>query len=213
MAYATGGSLLVREEYLLFAECLRNAREDMPADSMQGALLLGQLAIGKSYFLLFFLIQCIARQETVLFTSCSGQTYLFDQAGVVQMATVDVDPELHLPPFTDAASRVWSLVDCPEGKNPIPSHLTYGARSLFCVAALSPDRSRYKAAEKEPVRLWWMSTWTDDELLALLRSVPVTELAQKQRERYPTFDADAIRTLCSAVGPCPGDILRFLTDP
>ena len=82
------------------------------------------------------------------------------------MATASFQPE-HIPPYTDQASRIWSLVDSPPAKVPIPANVTYETMAFLYVAALSPEVERYHEAAKQPVLMWWMSPWTDEELLAL----------------------------------------------
>ncbi|KAH9978501.1 hypothetical protein BJV74DRAFT_136024 [Russula compacta] len=58
--------LFVCEEYLLLAERCRNVRRDT---NCLGCLILGQPGVGKTLFLLFLLIDCLGRQEVVLFTN------------------------------------------------------------------------------------------------------------------------------------------------
>ena len=83
------------------------------------------------------------------------------------MATVHFQSHKHIPSYADDAIRIWSLIDSPVRKDPIPSNLADGAMELFYIAALPPEVERYREAAKQPVRMWWMSPWTEDELLAL----------------------------------------------
>ena len=174
----------MREEYLLFTERLRNARET----PIEGVVLLGQPGIGagfhlfqplvlvthvvcrlgKSIYLLFFLVNCMARKEPVLFTTALGNIVLFNERGVARMSIENFLPHDHLPDFFDNASRTWSLVDCPEKRDPISSRVSIISSQLFFVAALSPDESRYRHLRKRPrVRIWWMSFWSNEEILEL----------------------------------------------
>ncbi|KAI1793254.1 hypothetical protein LXA43DRAFT_1180333 [Ganoderma leucocontextum] len=209
------GLFFVREEYLLFADRFRRAREEKPAPEMRGCLLLGQRGIGKSYFLLFFLMQCLSREETVLFTSSRGKMYLFHQGAVSSIWTSAFDCDEHLQVSVSDATRVWSLVDCPDTMEPIPSSVTDGSQKVFFVAAVSTDDARCKTLkERRTVRNWWMSPWSEEELRALLVSLSRTGFPFKEPERYPTFDdANVVRSLLQDTGPCLGDILLFLTDP
>jgi hypothetical protein len=169
--------LFVREEYLFFAERCRKAREHTRG---LGCLILGQSGIGtltrtptsfltydyvsfffigKSLFLLFLLIDCLARQEVVLFTDSSCKMYLFDTD------TVDLyDPNGALP----ETSRFFSLIDTPQGQVPISHAVTMGSHpKTFFVASLSPNPIRYKGIQKQPVFTWWMVPWTAQELFTL----------------------------------------------
>ena len=114
-------------------------------------------------------MQCLSRAEMVLFTSSLGDTYLFDEDGVVRTRAVDFSSCTHIPDDApDPSRRVWSLVDCSAMTEPILSSVTYGARQLFFVAAARPNLSRCgELKERFNVRKWWMSDWTDGELHAL----------------------------------------------
>ncbi|KAI1796599.1 hypothetical protein LXA43DRAFT_565809 [Ganoderma leucocontextum] len=149
----------------------------------------------------------MTREEPVLFTTASGKTYLFDRGGVARVMTANFIPEDYLPDFVDNASRIWSLVDCPEKNELVPSRVSIHAPQLFFVAASSPDDSRYRHLLKIPsVHCWWMSYWNDDEILALLRTA--------QRDRNDRLiDAAAVKSLVSEAGPCPRDLFEFLADP
>ena len=83
------------------------------------------------------------------------------------MATAHFQSHQHIPSYADDAIRIWSLIDSPVREDPIPSNLADGAMELFYIAALPPEVERYHEAAKQPVRMWWMSPWTEDELLAL----------------------------------------------
>ena len=125
--------------------------------------------LGKTSFLLFFLIQCLSREETVLFTSPLGATYLFDKDGIVTTRTSQFRCFAHVPDdVPDPSQRLWSLVDCSQSKEPTSSSVTYGARQLFFVAAARPDLSHCGDLKgRFNVREWWMSHWTENELRAL----------------------------------------------
>ncbi|KAI1794551.1 hypothetical protein LXA43DRAFT_995539 [Ganoderma leucocontextum] len=208
------GLIFVRNDYILYGDRFRKARQERPSTNMRGCLLFGQPGIGKSYFLLFFLMQCLSRQESVLFTSSKGKTYLFDEHGVATVQTSNFDPEIHIPESIPDTSRLWSLVDAPNDKEPIPQSVTCSTRQLFFVAAVSPDQTRTKQIlQWREVRHWWMSGWVVRELCALLRQIPRTEFAAEQWDRYQPFDADTVRTLVDDAGPCPRDVLSWLTDP
>ncbi|KAI1794550.1 hypothetical protein LXA43DRAFT_110317 [Ganoderma leucocontextum] len=208
------GLIFVRNDYILYGDRFRKARQERPSTNMRGCLLFGQPGIGKSYFLLFFLMQCLSRQESVLFTSSKGKTYLFDEHGVATVQTSNFDPEIHIPESIPDTSRLWSLVDAPNDKEPIPQSVTCSTRQLFFAAAVSPDRTRTKQIlQWREVRHWWMSGWVVRELCALLRQIPRTEFAAEQWDRYQPFDADTVRTLVDDAGPCPRDVLSWLTDP
>ncbi|KAI1785704.1 hypothetical protein LXA43DRAFT_1113630 [Ganoderma leucocontextum] len=201
-------SLFVRRECMLFAERLRNGRKH----PLSGVLLLGQPGIGKSVFLLYLLVECLSREELVIFTSSSERTFLFDKYGVARMDTSNFDHYDHLPDVAGNTPGMWSLIDCPMNKDPLRNRLT--DIGLFFVAALSSDESRYHSRVKDLfVRRWYISPWNNDELLPLLRVTPPDRFAQAARERFPVPDAAAVESLVSWVGPCPRDILRFLHDP
>ena len=125
--------------------------------------------LGKTSFLLFLLIQCLSREETVLFTSPLGETYLFGEDGIVTTRTTQFRSFSHVPDdVPDPSERQWSLVDCSEAKEPIVSSVTYGARQLFFVAAARPNLSHCGDLKgRFNVREWWMSDWTETELRAL----------------------------------------------
>ncbi|KAI1793229.1 hypothetical protein LXA43DRAFT_231101 [Ganoderma leucocontextum] len=133
----------------------------------------------------------------------------------VAIETSRFRPHKHLPKsqaVSDAA-RLWSLVDCPLKKEPLPSSVTDGTRQLSFVAAVSLDESRYKALDKQPmVRSWYMSPWTEvEELLMLLTSLPSTTFSLEQQERCPTLsDISVVRSLIRDVSPCVRDIHFFL---
>jgi len=176
--------LFVREEYLVFAERCQKAREDT---RIIGSLILGQpgigtltrtptsfltydcliFFIGKSLFLLFLLIDCLARQEVVLFTDYSCRMYLFDTDGVWNLK----DPKRGLP----ETSRFFSLVDAPDNPALIPDAVTVRSfPTTFFVASLSPNPIRYKAVQKLNVVTWWMEPWTPEELFTLWVSCMVS---------------------------------------
>ncbi|KAI1793253.1 hypothetical protein LXA43DRAFT_232697 [Ganoderma leucocontextum] len=218
-AYPSDTSFFLRKEYALFIDRLTNAWTEKGKTRMHGCLLLGQPAIGKTCFLLFFLIHCLSRQETVLFTTSSGRTFLFHSQGVSTIKTSDFTACLHLPPRDYNAGPFWSLVDCPDKKEPIASSVTYGTRRLFFVVAVSPDESRYKLmAECPTIRSYWMSRWSAEELVALWTSIRPTNIAPEQTTRYKLspgreFDLSTVNSLISDVGPCPQDILSHLRSP
>ena len=111
----------------------------------------------------------MSREETVLYTTSGGQTFILNGEGVWNKDTVHIRcwEWKDLPSSDVPGNRCWSLVDCPISKEHIPDNVTYKASRLFFVAALPPDESRYKRAIKGNVRLWWMSPWTNEELFAL----------------------------------------------
>ena len=124
---------------------------------------------GKTSFFLFLLIQCLSREETVLFTSLLGDTYLFEEHGMFTTRTAQFQPFALLPDdVPDPSERLWSLVDCSQAREPISSSMTYGARQLFFVAAARPDLCHCGDLKGQfNVREWWMSHWTENELCAL----------------------------------------------
>ncbi|KAM5537521.1 hypothetical protein V8D89_008848 [Ganoderma adspersum] len=209
------GLFFVREEYRLLADRLHRAREEKSASEMQGCLLLGQQGVGKTYFLLFLLMQCLSREETVLFTSSLGDTYLFDEDGIVTTRTAQFRSFAHVPDdVPDPSERLWSLVDCSQAKEPIHSSVTYAARQLFFVAAARPDLSHCGDLKgRFNVREWWMSHWTENELRALLASLPPSQFPLAQPGRYPLSSPDTARSLIRDVGSCLQDILLYLTAP
>jgi hypothetical protein len=169
--------LFVREEYLLFSERCRNMRQHR---DFLGCLILGQpgigtlshtptlfltyerliFVIGKSLFLLFFLLDCLAREEVVLFTDYDYEMYLFDAAGVWMYA-----PDKGLP---ETAARIFSLVDAPDDKKPLPAQVTTKSfPKTFFVGALSPAPAWYHELKKMKVLTWWMQPWETEELVAL----------------------------------------------
>ncbi|PIL27892.1 transporter [Ganoderma sinense ZZ0214-1] len=196
-------SLLVRDEMLCFAQRFRDAY-NLSGEAIEGVVLLGQSGIGKTALLVFFLVQCMSRGEPVLFTTRYGETYLFDEHGVVAVTASNFLVSKHLPPRLDGTRRLWSLADCPLAPEPSPLSVTLDVRPrVFFITSLSPEKSRYEPFENEPsVRTWWMSRWNDEELTALL-----------QPQRFGTFDAAAVRTLRGGAGPVPRDVLRLLLHP
>ncbi|PIL26712.1 hypothetical protein GSI_11191 [Ganoderma sinense ZZ0214-1] len=210
------GLFLVREDYLLLSDRIRKARKEK-ASEMQGCLLLGQQGIGKSHFLLLLLLQCLSREETVLFTSSNGDTYLFDEDGIVRTHTADFSSCTHLPkdfPDSDPSERLWSLVDYSQAKEPTSPSVTYGARQLFFVAVACPDLPHCgDMKERFNVREWWMSQWTENELRALLAALPPGQFPLTQSERYPLSSPDTARSLIRDVGSCLQDILLYLRAP
>ncbi|KAI1785718.1 hypothetical protein LXA43DRAFT_899232 [Ganoderma leucocontextum] len=163
------GLFFVREDHGLLADRLRKARQEKTVFKMQGCLLLGQRGIGKTHFLLFLLMQCLSHEETVLFTSSSGHTYLFDEHGIAKTREPKFDSCTHVPEAVPGPSqRLWSLVDCSAAKEPIPTSLTGGTRQLFFVAAARPDVSRCgELRGRFNVREWWIPHWTEAELRTL----------------------------------------------
>ena len=177
----TEGFLYIRKEYEAFSNRLWNAREQVISRKMSGVLLLGQPGIGrynkkhflsilcplikyyagKSFFLAFFLLECMSRGEIVLFTT-DGWSYLIDESGVMYKGTKTIT-SLDLP----RSGRTWSLLDSPVKKEPIPGNVTYQDPRLFFVAALSPDNIRYKEAVKFMAVKWWMDVWKSEEIFAL----------------------------------------------
>ncbi|KAI1790480.1 hypothetical protein LXA43DRAFT_1016405 [Ganoderma leucocontextum] len=204
--------LLIREEWLLFSDRVRNARA---TDLIPGVLLLGQPGIGKSLFLLFFLIQCLSQEETVLLTSRFGDVRLFGKGGVAKLVTGAFDPDL-LPSWAGSDTRFWSLVDWHTADLHLETVACSPAR-VFSVTAISPDTASYGKARKHlRLRSWYMSVWSHEEVLALLQRMSTTRtllVAPDARERYPNLDAAAVHTLILEVGPCPHEILKFLVKP
>jgi hypothetical protein len=122
--------------------------------------------LGKSVFLIYALLTCMSRKETVLFSSANGTTYLFDDSGVWYMKTDDIVAVFDIPKSEE--TRIWSLVDDRPNSHPIPSALTYAPSQLFFVAALFPDMERFRDAFKLPtIRRWWMTSWGSDEIFEL----------------------------------------------
>jgi len=176
----TDGFLFQRAEYRAFANRIRNAKAKLSYYQLWGCLLLGQPGIGeveifsaayllstfpgKSVFLLFFLLICISKEETVLFTNSTGSTFLIYKEGVLEKPTA----QFTIDDLSPSTTRIWSLVDSPQGKVPLPSSVTsaYPSR-VFFVAAVSLDISRYKEIAKGRVSIWWMSAWKDEELFTL----------------------------------------------
>ena len=94
-------------------------------------------------------------KETVLFTNANGMTFLIGELGIRHKRADEVNTFSDLPPPGEHC--IWFLVDCPAARIPIPSTVTYEDPMIFFVVALSPEPLHYKEADKQPVRMWWMS--------------------------------------------------------
>ncbi|EJF64807.1 hypothetical protein DICSQDRAFT_178383 [Dichomitus squalens LYAD-421 SS1] len=215
--------VFVRDEYRRFIERLRDARKQKGLRAMAGCLLLGHVGIGKSHFLFYLLIECLTREETVLFTPADGDVYLFNKDGVARLDP-NVDhfnlwDQTRIPELADEAPWVWSLVDRFGREKRPASHITYDVPHWqFFVAAPAvqgPDSAWFvRKAQIRRANCWEIPSWTDEELLALLQKVVRSSmLAPEQHARDSTSDAEAIQSIRPEVGRCPCAIFTWLVDP
>ncbi|RPD81337.1 hypothetical protein L226DRAFT_529742 [Lentinus tigrinus ALCF2SS1-7] len=180
--------------------CNAYEQSDVP-----GIILTGQPGIGKSYFSIYVLLQCLAKEKPVLFTTKEGDTFWFDQNGV-QTCLASSMPRWRPDISSSSTGRqIWSLVDPGDHKVPIPRRFT-SHRFIFYVLFTSPDQSRYKHLTNESAREWFMSPWTDHELNVLFTTTGMTAASTS------SFPFEEVRRLRELAGPCPRDIKKALGD-
>ena len=63
----------------------------------------------KSYFAVFVLVKWLSKKQSVIYNNLSGDTFLFDEAGVCQMRTDDFNASRDF-----GTADFWSLVDIPD---------------------------------------------------------------------------------------------------
>ena len=185
---ASNGKILVRDEYQNMYERMCYAFENR--EDMRGAIITGQPGIGtflysnsrnsrmrllmvrgragKSYFAVFVLVNCLSKKQPVLYSSWLGNTFLFDEDGVCEKRTDDIDA-------ADDFDRadLWSLVDTP-GEGPIPLHITL---EHFFLVFTSPPFRRFNTLLDHGASRWVMALWSDRELQSLCVSAYVTVFA------------------------------------
>lgn len=121
---------------------------------------------GKSFLIIWALVNRLAGEKTTLLTLTNGETYLFCKEGA--FSAIDRAPLSEaicaIACREDLASRPWSLIDpVPDQRGP-PVNVSV-PNLLFPVQCVSPDPARYKLWTKAGGLFWIMQPWTDTELI------------------------------------------------
>ncbi|KDQ23684.1 hypothetical protein PLEOSDRAFT_1086153 [Pleurotus ostreatus PC15] len=165
-AEPTKGQFVVRE----YHTSLLTSLQEVDTHRHGGVVISGQPGSGKSYSLLYLLLQKLIKREPILFLPVNTGAHYFSSDGVQYSSLVD---ETCLDEINDDENCTWALVNSDIHLQPLPSPLL-AAFGIFIIQSTLPSRSRYKAWVKQKRGLiWYMQRWTKEEIVQALTLVRV----------------------------------------
>ncbi|KAF7421214.1 hypothetical protein PC9H_011735 [Pleurotus ostreatus] len=165
-AEPTKGQFVVRE----YHTSLLTSLQQVDTHRHGGVVISGQPGSGKSYSLLYLLLQKLIKREPILFLPVNTGAHYFSSDGVQYSSLVD---ETCLDEINDDENCTWALVNSDIHLQPLPSPLL-AAFGIFIIQSTLPSRSRYKAWVKQKRGLiWYMRRWTKEEIVQALTLVRV----------------------------------------
>ncbi|KAF9231549.1 hypothetical protein BU15DRAFT_55981 [Melanogaster broomeanus] len=156
--------MIVREEYRLAMKALEEAEV-----YRKGAAVLGQPGIGKTFFLIYALVEHLRKARPTAFQSHPQTYFLFTEKGVTTHSTDDAEP-------LKLWHGIWALSD----SNLVtisPAVVFLEAPSICTIQATSPDAKRWKEWTKQyKAHRYIMDNWTSEELSALASVLPISNV-------------------------------------
>ncbi|KAH7886431.1 hypothetical protein F5I97DRAFT_1928284 [Phlebopus sp. FC_14] len=166
-----GGKILVRTEY---REALQALEEEQVY--RKGAYVVGQPGIGKTYFLIYLLVERLREHKAVAFQLSSCPFYVLFTENVTVHSIQHSKPLRH--------SDVWGLSDSNSLiMTPAPAFLDLP--NVRVVQATSPNRNRWKEWSKQyGAGRYVMKVWSIDEIedLAVLLGLDVERMTACAKE-------------------------------
>ncbi|KAF9234891.1 hypothetical protein BU15DRAFT_52015 [Melanogaster broomeanus] len=177
--------MIVRDEYTLAMKALEGARY------RDGAVIVGQPGIGKTFFLIYALIERLRKKQSTAFQYFPRTYFLFTQNSVTIHSADDHEPLM-------LWDEIWALSDS-NNKTIDPAVAFLGLLGVRTIQATSPDSKRWKEWSKQhDASLYIMDIWTLEELSAL-----ATVLA---------LDVARMRDLALEWGPSPRQLLAIFNE-
>ncbi|KAI0073036.1 hypothetical protein K474DRAFT_272427 [Panus rudis PR-1116 ss-1] len=168
---------------------------------MSGALVLGQPGIGKTCFLLYFIVRCLAEKDPVIFTIAQNMSFLLDEKGVRQCSLKDIEDNIDVIPRY-LPTRTWYLFD-DRSKDRIPNFLALNSSTLFFVATTSPKQNRIDSFKSTSALKWWMDPWTPEEVALLLESSKNQRLVRLMINAFAQEATETAEEIADKSGKAP----------
>ncbi|KAF9231135.1 hypothetical protein BU15DRAFT_82778 [Melanogaster broomeanus] len=168
--------MVVREEYRLAMKALEEAEI-----YRKGAAVLGQPGIGKTYFLIYALVERLRKERPTAFQSHPQTYFLFTEKGVTTHSTDDAEP-------LKLWHGIWALSD----SNLVtisPAVVFLEAPSVCTIQATSPDAKHWKEWTKQyKAHRYIMDNWTSEELsvLAILSGLQIERMRHLEKKWGPS---------------------------
>ncbi|KAF9219036.1 hypothetical protein BS17DRAFT_790224 [Gyrodon lividus] len=179
------GKLLVRTEYNL-------AMEAFEEDYQTGAYIIGQPGIGKSYFLLYALIERLRKRQPVAF-QFHPNTYAF-----FMETSVTLHSEGSTSPLDDSDLSIWALSDS-NADITIPAY-AFRTAGVRVFQATSPNARRWKEWTKQAsVEPYVMDFWSVEETADLASLL--------------NLDVERMTDFATAWGGVPRTLLTLFNSP
>ncbi|KAF9242372.1 hypothetical protein BU15DRAFT_60492 [Melanogaster broomeanus] len=174
--------MIVREEYMLAMKALEEA------PYQHGAAVLGQAGIGKTFFLIYALVERLRKKQPTAFQYFHCKYFLFTQNGVTTHSTCDDEP-------LRSWHGIWALSDSSDATIQ-PACAFLGVLGVRTIQATYPDFERWKEWTKQhQAGLYIMDNWTLEEFSALAT--------------VSALDVDRMRHLAHQWGPSPRYLLSI----
>ncbi|KAF9236136.1 hypothetical protein BU15DRAFT_50502 [Melanogaster broomeanus] len=176
--------MIPREEYRLAMEALEGEKY------LRGAVVLGQPGIGKTFFLIYALIERLRKKQSTAFQYFPDVYLLFTETGVTAYATNDAEPLV-------SRHGIWALAD--SNADTIQPADAFRRPKIRTIQAASPDTKRWKEWRKQhKARVYIMDNWTKGELSALAT--------------LSGLDIERMLNLAEQWGPSPRPLLEIGSD-
>ncbi|KAF9242008.1 hypothetical protein BU15DRAFT_44449 [Melanogaster broomeanus] len=145
--------MIVREEYTLAMKALEGEQYQ------RGAVVIGQPGIGKTFFLIYALVERLRKELPTAFQFDPDVYLLFTENGVTSHPTNDDEP-------LALWDEIWALSDSNDMTiNPAGA---FRSLNIRVIQATSPDAKRWKEWRKQyKARVYIMDNWTREELSGL----------------------------------------------
>ncbi|KAF9230645.1 hypothetical protein BU15DRAFT_83374 [Melanogaster broomeanus] len=128
--------MIVRNEYRLAMETLEGE------DYQGGAVVVGQPGIGKTFFLVYALVERLRKEQPTAFQFDPDMYFLFTENGITAHPTNDAQPLKLLP------GTIWALSDSNEETIQL-ARAFLCARNARVIQATSPNAERWKEWRKQ----------------------------------------------------------------
>ncbi|KAF9237894.1 hypothetical protein BU15DRAFT_75695 [Melanogaster broomeanus] len=178
---------LMKSEFMIVRDEYRLAMEALTKEEYQdGAVVLGQPGIGKTFFLIYALVERLRKKQPTAFQYFPSIFLLFTENGVTTHSTDDIQA-------LKVWHGIWALSD--SNLDTIWPAIAFRSTPNVCtIQATSPDAKRWKEWRKQHrACLYIMDNWTVEELSALAA--------------VSALDVDRMGDLARQWGPSPRHLL------
>ncbi|EJD54134.1 hypothetical protein AURDEDRAFT_141985 [Auricularia subglabra TFB-10046 SS5] len=191
---------------------LMYARVSAAFDSeTKGVVYTGMPTCGKSVGLFYMLLSRMATGVPVMFSSSTGKSFVFDDAGVwsAETARSTMRQSIHI----ERSARMWSLIDHPVPCVGHPHPGLLNVALLFPVHAVRFEGQRFLSWATNAYALQFhMDPWESTEIIRCLRlNTAFRRLEPSVGESLEREDAMA--NVVARSGPTPADALQEILEP